>query len=103
MIAEQGQVHWFVRGVRQRCHHAEQVRNLLSAGHKVLVWNRSKAKASFLEEAGAIVSDSPRAVAEASDLIFGLMASEETALDLARQVSQGMRPGAEASCLWICQ
>jgi len=44
--------------------------HLLSAGYPLTVFNRTRAKAESLAAAGARVADSPRAVAEASDIIF---------------------------------
>ena len=41
--------------------------NLLKAGFKVTVWNRSADKCLPLADLGAGVADSPRAVAECSD------------------------------------
>ena len=43
---------------------------LLSAGSPLTVFNRTRAKTASLAAAGARVADSPRAVAEASDIIF---------------------------------
>ena len=45
-------------------------RHLLDAGYPLTVFNRTRAKAEPLAAAGARVADSPRAVAEASDIIF---------------------------------
>ncbi len=44
--------------------------HLLSAGYPMTVFNRTRAKTDSLAAAGARVADSPRAVAEASDIIF---------------------------------
>ncbi len=44
--------------------------HLLSAGYPLTVFNRTRAKTASLAVAGARVADSPRAVAEASDIIF---------------------------------
>lgn len=48
--------------------------NLLRAGFKLTVWNRSAAKCKTLKELGAAVADSPRAVAESSDIVIAMMA-----------------------------
>jgi 3-hydroxyisobutyrate dehydrogenase len=45
-------------------------RRLLNAGHEVAVWNRSTSKGKALIEAGAKPAANPRAVAEASSIIF---------------------------------
>ncbi|NLY70094.1 MAG: NAD(P)-dependent oxidoreductase [Clostridiales bacterium] len=49
-------------------------RNLLKAGHEVTVWNRTKAKAQQVLDAGAKWADSPKEVAEQSDIIFTMVA-----------------------------
>lgn len=43
-------------------------RNLVAAGFDVVVWNRTRAKAEAID--GATVADSPRAVAEACDVVL---------------------------------
>jgi 3-hydroxyisobutyrate dehydrogenase len=48
--------------------------NLLKAGNTLTVWNRTKAKADSLLAAGAVWADTPKAVAEASDFIFTMVA-----------------------------
>ena len=45
-------------------------RRLVEAGHAVMVWNRSKAKAAALVELGAKPATSPREMAERCDIIF---------------------------------
>ena len=47
--------------------------HLLAKGFKATVYNRSKEKAAGLLERGAQWADSPRAVAEASDVIFSIV------------------------------
>jgi 3-hydroxyisobutyrate dehydrogenase-like beta-hydroxyacid dehydrogenase len=49
------------------------VRRLLSAGHNVTVWNRTRGKAGPLVEYGARWADSPREVAERSDVTFTMV------------------------------
>src|ERR1700744_3906602 len=45
-------------------------RRLIQAGHDVMVWNRSAAKATALVELGAKPATSPREMAERCDIIF---------------------------------
>ena len=45
-------------------------RHLLEAGHEVAVYNRTKAKADPLVTEGAIWADTPKAVAEQSNILF---------------------------------
>jgi 3-hydroxyisobutyrate dehydrogenase-like beta-hydroxyacid dehydrogenase len=49
------------------------VRRLLAAEHDVVVWNRTRAKAEPLLSAGAHWVDSPRDVAELSDVVFTMV------------------------------
>ncbi len=46
---------------------------LMSAGHEVTGWNRSRAKAEALIRDGMLWADSPRAVAEQSDIVFSIV------------------------------
>jgi len=48
-------------------------KRLLDAGHTVTGYNRTKAKAQWLLDAGMRWGDSPRAVAEASDVVFAMV------------------------------
>jgi 3-hydroxyisobutyrate dehydrogenase-like beta-hydroxyacid dehydrogenase len=57
------------------------------------VWNRTVEKSKSLEPEGAVVAASPKAVAESSDIIFGLMPNEATAVSTAKEVAQGMQSG----------
>jgi 3-hydroxyisobutyrate dehydrogenase-like beta-hydroxyacid dehydrogenase len=49
------------------------VRRLLGAGHTVTVWNRTREKAQPLLEEGARWAESPRAVAEQSEIVFTMV------------------------------
>ncbi len=53
---------------------AAMATRLLGLGHQVTVWNRSPAKAQALESAGAKVAASPRALAEACDVVLSILA-----------------------------
>ena len=53
------------------------VRRLLAAGHTVTVWNRTREKAEPLLAAGAQWADSPREVAELSELVFTMVTNTE--------------------------
>jgi 3-hydroxyisobutyrate dehydrogenase-like beta-hydroxyacid dehydrogenase len=52
-------------------------RRLLDAGHDVTGWNRTRAKAEPLIAAGMRWADSPRAVAEASDVVFTMVTNTQ--------------------------
>src|SRR5262245_40295207 len=60
---------WIGTGVmgRSMCQH------LIAAGHAATVHNRSREKAQPLLDAGAAWADSPRAVAERSDVVFAIV------------------------------
>ncbi len=76
---------------------AAMARNLLGAGHKLVVHNRTRAKAEEIAKHGAEVADSPREVAEGSDVIVtmlpgppeveGIVAGEGGLLEGAREGS----------------
>jgi 3-hydroxyisobutyrate dehydrogenase-like beta-hydroxyacid dehydrogenase len=61
------------------------VRRLLGAGHDVTVWNRTREKAEPLLAQGARWADTPRAVAEGSEIVFSMV----TSTDAVRAVSEG--------------
>src|SRR5438445_820059 len=69
--AEPGQtrVGWIGTGVMGRwmCQH------LMTKGYQATVYNRSKEKTQPLVEAGAAWADSPKAVAERSDVVFAIV------------------------------
>jgi 3-hydroxyisobutyrate dehydrogenase-like beta-hydroxyacid dehydrogenase len=60
-------------------------KRLLDAGHQVTGYNRTKSKAQWLLDAGMQWADSPRAVAEASDITFTMV----TNTDALRSVVEG--------------
>ena len=70
--------------------------NLVQAGFRVTVWNRSSEKCRPLVAAGACSAESPRAVAEASDILFAMMATP-AAVAAVRDgddgIIAGLRPG----------
>ena len=49
------------------------VPRLMAAGHIVTGWNRSRAKAEPLVKAGMRIAESPRAVAEQSEIVFSIV------------------------------
>jgi 2-hydroxy-3-oxopropionate reductase len=52
---------------------AAMAANLLEAGHDLVVHNRTRTKAEQLKQYGASVADSPREVAESSDIIITML------------------------------
>jgi 3-hydroxyisobutyrate dehydrogenase len=64
---------WIGTGVmgRSMCGH------LLNAGFSTIVYNRTKSKAEPLVERGAVWADSPRSVADSSDVVFAIVGLPE--------------------------
>jgi 3-hydroxyisobutyrate dehydrogenase-like beta-hydroxyacid dehydrogenase len=73
------------------------VRRLLDAGHEVVGYNRTPERARALVDAGLRLADSPRAVAEAADVVF-TMVTDTRALEAVTRgpdgLLAGLRPGA---------
>jgi 3-hydroxyisobutyrate dehydrogenase-like beta-hydroxyacid dehydrogenase len=74
---------------------APMVRCLLKAGYAVAVWNRTKAKAAALEQEGAVLSESPAALAAEADIVITMLADGPTvgAILFEQGVAEAMRPG----------
>ena len=70
--------------------------NLVKAGFQVTIWNRSSDKCQPLAAAGASVADSPRAVADVSDILFAMMATPAAVVSVRDGddgIIAGLRPG----------
>ena len=85
---------------------------LLKAGFPLTVWNRSRARAAALADEGASIAASPRAAAEASDVIISMVSDDEASRQVwlgEEGVLAGVKPGAvliESSTLspaWVRQ
>ena len=59
------------------------VPRLLAAGHTVTGWNRTKSKADALIQQGMQWADSPRGVAERSDIVFSIVTDAAAVMDVA--------------------
>lgn len=71
-------------------------RNLMTKGHEVTVWNRTAERARPLADAGASVAATPRALAEATDVVVACVADPaalERVVFAADGVLAGARPG----------
>jgi len=71
-------------------------RRLLAAGFPVMIWNRTKEKAQPLLAAGATWGDSPRALAQASDVVITMVtdsAASEAVICGPQGVLEGSHPG----------
>jgi 3-hydroxyisobutyrate dehydrogenase-like beta-hydroxyacid dehydrogenase len=69
-------------------------RHLLEAGHPMTVWNRTAEKAKEILDAGASWADSPRAVAQASDVVI-TMVTDSAASDTVICGENGVLEGAQ--------
>ncbi|MGE3991687.1 NAD(P)-dependent oxidoreductase [Pseudorhodoplanes sp.] len=72
------------------------VPRLQAAGYKVAGWNRTKSKAQSLIDAGMGWADTPRAVAEISDVVFTVVTDGKAVKDVALGpdgIIEGLKPG----------
>jgi len=60
-------------------------RNLLQAGHRVSVWNRSLEKAEPLRAEGAAICETPRAVAAASEVLFTMLSDGKAVAEVLKE------------------
>jgi len=65
---------------------------LISKGHSVTGYNRTKSKAQWLVDRGMRWGDSPRAVAEAVDVVF-VMVTDSAALEAVAYAADGLLAG----------
>jgi 3-hydroxyisobutyrate dehydrogenase-like beta-hydroxyacid dehydrogenase len=65
---------------------------LMSKGHTVVGYNRTRDKAKWLIDRGMTLADTPRAVAEASDAVF-VMVTDSAALDAVTRGPDGLVAG----------
>src|SRR5512139_1641807 len=75
---------------------SQMSRKILEAKYPLTVWNRKKEKAGALVSAGAQWADSPRAVAQASDVVITMVtdsAASEEVICGAGGVLEGAHPG----------
>jgi 3-hydroxyisobutyrate dehydrogenase-like beta-hydroxyacid dehydrogenase len=75
-------------------------KRLLDAGHTVTGYNRTRSKAQWLIDAGLRWANTPREVAEASDVVF-TMVTDTVALDAVTEGSDGLLAGLGAGQVYI--
>jgi 3-hydroxyisobutyrate dehydrogenase-like beta-hydroxyacid dehydrogenase len=71
-------------------------KRLLDAGHTVTGWNRTREKAQWLVDAGMLWGESPRAVAEHSEVVFTMVtntAAVQAVTDGPDGILSGLAPG----------
>lgn len=76
------------------------VKRLLDAGHPVTGYNRTKSKAQWLLDAGMKWRETPRAVANAADVVFTMVAST-AALQAVTGGSDGLLTGLRPGTLFV--
>jgi 3-hydroxyisobutyrate dehydrogenase-like beta-hydroxyacid dehydrogenase len=74
--------------------------NLVRAGHEVVVWNRSAAKARPLQDAGAVLAESPKGAAGGADVVFTMLA-DDSALDAVMSGENGLLAGLRSAALHV--
>ena len=79
---------------------SRMARRLLATGYSVTGFNRTKEKAQWLLETGMKWADSPRAVAESSDIIFSMIANN-SALRAVTEGNDGILAGLTRGKIYI--
>jgi 3-hydroxyisobutyrate dehydrogenase-like beta-hydroxyacid dehydrogenase len=75
-------------------------RRLLSAGHTVYGYNRTREKAAALEEQGLVVVDTPREAAEHGEIVFSMVTNVPALLAVA-EGQAGILAGLGDGKVWI--
>ena len=75
-------------------------RRLLQAGHTVHGYNRTREKARPLEELGLVVEETPRAVAEAADVVMSMVTNVK-ALRAVSEGPDGILAGLAPGKIWV--
>lgn len=79
---------------------SQMVDRLLSKGHTVTGYNRTRSKAEWLVKKGMTWADSPRAVAEASDVVFA-MVTNSAAIEAVTSGPDGLIAGLTAGKIFV--
>lgn len=79
---------------------SRMVKRLMDAGHKVTGYNRTKSKATWLIEAGMQWADTPKAVAEGSDVTFSMVTNTK-ALQAVTEGDTGILAGLGPGKIYI--
>jgi 3-hydroxyisobutyrate dehydrogenase len=74
--------------------------HFLKAGHHVYIWNRTVEKTVDLQASGAVLCDTPAAVAKAADVIFEVTANDESS-QAVWQGADGILAGASENKMLI--
>ncbi len=76
------------------------VERLMAAGHSVTGWNRTKEKAAPLIQSGMQWADSPRAVAETSEIVFSIV-TDSKAVEAVALGEEGILSGLKKGAIYI--
>ncbi|MEX2161946.1 MAG: NAD(P)-dependent oxidoreductase [Anaerolineales bacterium] len=79
---------------------SRMVTRLMAAGHKVTGYNRTRAKAQALIDAGMLWADTPKAVAEASEITLSIV-SDTKALEQIADGPDGVIAGLSAGKIFV--
>lgn len=69
--------------------------NFLQAGHSLVVYNRTAAKAKPLQELGAVLAKTPKAAATQAEIVIGMVRDDRASQDLWLEDSTGALWGLE--------
>ena len=69
------------------------VRRLLAAGHDVVGWNRTRARAEELAGDGLRVADTPADLARSADVVFSMLTNAAAVEAVVRDAVPGLGPG----------
>jgi 3-hydroxyisobutyrate dehydrogenase len=72
---------------------AAMARNLVRAGHTVLAWNRTRAKAEPLAADGATIAATPAEAVRDADVVLTMLYDGPAVLEVMREAVEGLRPG----------
>jgi 3-hydroxyisobutyrate dehydrogenase len=72
---------------------AAMARNLLKAGHRVTVWNRTAARAEPLAADGAHIAADPAEAVRDADVVLTVLLDGPAVLDALREAAPALRPG----------
>ena len=75
-------------------------RNLIRAGHELVVYNRTRSRADALAKEGARIADSPAHAANGQDIVISMLAND-TAVDSVALGSNGIAEGLERNGVHI--
>jgi 3-hydroxyisobutyrate dehydrogenase len=79
---------------------SEFVRNLLTAGFEVQIWNRSRAKTEALIQAGAAYRASPALAAHGADVLITML-SDGTTVDAVMTGPDGALHAVKPGAIWV--